>query len=88
MFTTTSIDLVDEGPTLCRPGLIVRGGERCRFRDTRSEFVVDADGSASYPVGPQPTAGGSTGQRGRAPEPVPHPLLCSPDRRCRAAIRA
>ena len=61
MFTTTSIDLVDEGPALCRPGAIVRSGERCRFRDTRGEFVVDADGSASYPVGPQPTAGGSTG---------------------------
>ena len=39
----------------------MRSGERCRFRDTRGEFVVDADGSASYPVGPQPTAGGSTG---------------------------
>ena len=61
MFTTTSIDLVDEGPALCRPGAIVRSGERCRFRDTRGEFAVDADGSASYPVGPQPTAGGSTG---------------------------
>ena len=59
MFTTTSIDLVDEGPALCRPGLIVRSGERCRFRDTRSEFVVDSDGSASYPVGPQQTAGGA-----------------------------
>ena len=59
MFTTTSIDLVDEGPALCRPGLVVRSGERCRFRDTRSEFVVDSDGSASYPVGPQQTAGGA-----------------------------
>ena len=58
MFTTTSTDLVDEGPTLCRPGAIVRSGERCRFRDTRGEFVVDADGSARYPVGPQQTAGG------------------------------
>ena len=59
MFTTTSIDLLDEGPALCRPGLIVLGGGRCRFRDTRSEFVVDADGSASYPVGPQQSAGGA-----------------------------
>ena len=67
MFTTTSIDLVDEGPPLCRPGAIVRSGERCRFRDTRSEFVVDADGSASYPVGPQPTAGGSTGATAGVP---------------------
>ena len=31
MFTTTSVDLVGEGPALCRPGLIVRGGERCRL---------------------------------------------------------
>ena len=56
---TSSIDLVDEGPAVCRLGLIVRSAERCRFPDTRGEFVVDADGSASYPVGPQQTAGGA-----------------------------
>ena len=50
---TSSIDLLDEGPTVCRLGVIVRSGERCRFPDTRSEFVVDADGSARTPT-PQP----------------------------------
>ena len=49
---TSSIDLVDEGPAVCRLGLIVRSAERCRFPDTRGEFVVDADGGARFPVDP------------------------------------
>ena len=32
---TSSVDLVDEGPTRCRLGLILDRGDRCRFPDTR-----------------------------------------------------
>ncbi len=49
---TSSIDLLDEGPAVCRLGLIVRSAERCRFPDTRAEFVVDAAGGARFPVDP------------------------------------
>ena len=48
---TSSVDLVDEGPTRCRLGLILDRGDRCRFPDTREEFVVGPDGDASYPGG-------------------------------------
>ena len=48
---TSSIDLVDEGPARCRLGLILDRGDRCRFPDTRDEFVVEPNGDASYPGG-------------------------------------
>ena len=48
---TSSVDLVDEGPTLCRLGLILDRGDRCRFPDTRDEFVAEPNGDASYPGG-------------------------------------
>ena len=70
MFTTTSIDLVDEGPALCRPGAIVRSGgalplprharrvrRRCRWqRELPGRATADRRWI-------------DWGNRGRAPEP-------------------
>lgn len=51
-FATSSVDLVDDGPTRCRLGLILAPGDRCRFPDTRELLIIQADGVARYPVDP------------------------------------
>lgn len=51
-FATSSIDLIDNGPTRCRLGLILAPGDRCRFPDTRELLIIQADGVARYPADP------------------------------------
>lgn len=56
-FATSSVDLVDDGPTRCRLGLILAPGDRCRFPDTRELLIIQADGVARYPIDPHNARG-------------------------------